>query len=157
MGTIASQIKTLTILYSTFNSGADQTKHKSSASLAFVWGIRRGPVNSSHKYMAIWWRHHDFCHDDGDDDDDSNDIKFVIIVFIIFILIFIFLLLLIIIIITLILSLLSLSLLVWSSLLLSSVSNFFNSLVWISCYIWNGQIDYHHWYTSKITALKTTS
>ena len=29
---------------------ADQRKHQSSASLAFVWGIRRGPVNSPHKW-----------------------------------------------------------------------------------------------------------
>ena len=31
-------------------SGADQSKHQSSASLAFVWGIHRGPVNSPHKW-----------------------------------------------------------------------------------------------------------
>ena len=30
-------------------SGADQRKHQSSASLAFVQGIHRGPVNSPHK------------------------------------------------------------------------------------------------------------
>ena len=29
---------------------ADQSKHQSSASLAFVWGIHRGPVNSPHKW-----------------------------------------------------------------------------------------------------------
>ena len=29
---------------------ADQRKHQSSASLAFVWGIHRGPVNSPHKW-----------------------------------------------------------------------------------------------------------
>ena len=29
--------------------GADQRKHQSSASLAFVWGIHRRPVNSPHK------------------------------------------------------------------------------------------------------------
>ena len=49
MGTIASQITSLTIVYSTLYSGADQRKHQSSASLAFVWGIHRGPVNSPHK------------------------------------------------------------------------------------------------------------
>ena len=49
MGTIASQITSLTIVYSTVYSGADQRKHQSSASLAFVWGIHRGPVNSPHK------------------------------------------------------------------------------------------------------------
>ena len=37
MGTIASQITSLTIIYSTVYSDADQRKHQSSASLAFVW------------------------------------------------------------------------------------------------------------------------
>ena len=50
MGTIASQITSLTIVYSTVYSGADQSKHQSSASLAFVWGIHRGPVNSPRKW-----------------------------------------------------------------------------------------------------------
>ena len=50
MGTIASQITSLTIVYSTVYSDADQRKHKSSASLAFVRGIHRGPVNSTHKW-----------------------------------------------------------------------------------------------------------
>ena len=50
MTTIASQITSLTIIYSTVYSGADQSKHQSSASLAFVWGIHRGPVNSPHKW-----------------------------------------------------------------------------------------------------------
>ena len=48
--TIASQITSLTIVYSTVYSDADQIKHQSSASLAFVWGIHRGPVNSPHKW-----------------------------------------------------------------------------------------------------------
>ena len=50
MGTVASQITSLTIVYSTVYSDADQRKHQSSASLAFVWGIHRGPVNSPHKW-----------------------------------------------------------------------------------------------------------
>ena len=50
MGTIASQITSLTSVYSTVCSGADQSKHQSSASLAFVWGIHRGPVNSPNKW-----------------------------------------------------------------------------------------------------------
>ena len=50
MGAIASQITSLTIVYSTVYSGADQRKHQSSASLAFMWGIHRGPVNSPHKW-----------------------------------------------------------------------------------------------------------
>ena len=50
MSAMASQITSLTIVYSTFYSGADQRKHQSSASLAFVWGIHRWPVNSPHKW-----------------------------------------------------------------------------------------------------------
>ena len=49
MTMIAYRITSLTIVYSTFYSGADQSKHQSSASLAFVWGIHRGPGNSPHK------------------------------------------------------------------------------------------------------------
>ena len=50
MGTVGSQITSLTIVYSTVYSDADQRKHQSSASLAFVQGIHRGPVNSPHKW-----------------------------------------------------------------------------------------------------------
>ena len=50
MCTIASQITSLTIVYSTVYSDADQSKHQSSASLAFVRGIHRGLVNSPHKW-----------------------------------------------------------------------------------------------------------
>ena len=50
MSMIASQTTSLTFVYSTVYSGADQRKHQSSASLAFVWGIHRGPVNSPHKW-----------------------------------------------------------------------------------------------------------
>ena len=46
---MASQITSLTIVYSTVYSDADQRKHQSSAQLAFVWGIHRGSVNSPHK------------------------------------------------------------------------------------------------------------
>ena len=49
MVAVASQITSLTIVYSTVYSDADQRKHQSSASLAFVWGIHRGLVNSPHK------------------------------------------------------------------------------------------------------------
>ena len=41
MGAIASQITSLTIVFSTVYSDADQRKHQSSASLAFVWEIHR--------------------------------------------------------------------------------------------------------------------
>ena len=49
MGAVASQITSLTIVYSTVYPDADQRKHQSSASLAFVRRIHRGPVNSPHK------------------------------------------------------------------------------------------------------------
>ena len=48
-GEIASQITSLTIVYSIVYSDADQRKHQSSASPAFVRRIHRGPVNSPHK------------------------------------------------------------------------------------------------------------
>ena len=50
MGTVVSQITSLTIVHTTVYSDADQSKHQSSASLAFVWGIHRGPVNFPHKW-----------------------------------------------------------------------------------------------------------
>ena len=50
MGAIASQITSLPFDYSTVYSDTDQRKHQSSASLAFVWGIHRWPVNSPHKW-----------------------------------------------------------------------------------------------------------
>ena len=50
MGAMASQITSLTIVYSTIYSGANQRIHQSSASLAFVRGIHRWPVNSPHKW-----------------------------------------------------------------------------------------------------------
>ena len=53
MGAIPSEITSLNIVYSTVYSGADQRKHQSSASLAFVWWIH-GPVNSPHKWPVTW-------------------------------------------------------------------------------------------------------
>ena len=50
MGTMASQITRLTIVYSIVYKGVDQRKHQSSPSLAFVWEIHRWPVNSPHKW-----------------------------------------------------------------------------------------------------------
>ena len=47
MDAMASQITSLTIVYST-----EQSKHQSSAPLAFVWGIHRGPVNSPQKWLV---------------------------------------------------------------------------------------------------------
>ena len=74
MSEMASEITSLTLVYSTVCSGPDQTKHQSSASLAFVRGIHRGPVNSpvqrtsNAENISIWWRHHEdinacFCND----------------------------------------------------------------------------------------------
>ena len=50
IGAISSQFPSLTIVYSTVYSEADQRKHQSSVSLAFVRGIHRWPVNSPHKW-----------------------------------------------------------------------------------------------------------
>ena len=49
MSAMASQITSLTTVYSTVYSGTNQRKHQSSASLAFVIGIHRWPVNYPHK------------------------------------------------------------------------------------------------------------
>ena len=64
MSTITSQITSLTIFCSTVFSSTNQRKYQSSASLAFVRGIHRSPVNFSHRRDSnaendsIWWRHH---------------------------------------------------------------------------------------------------
>ena len=55
MSTMASQITSLTIIYSSVYWGTDQRKHQSSASLAFVRGIEFPAQMASN---AIWWRHH---------------------------------------------------------------------------------------------------
>ena len=61
MGARASQITSLTIVYSIVHSDADQRKHQLSASLAFVRGIHRGPQVASYaENVSIWWRHHAF-------------------------------------------------------------------------------------------------
>ena len=63
IGAVASQIISFTIVHFTVYTGADQRKHQSSASLAFVWGIFRWPVNYQHKMasnaenISISWRH----------------------------------------------------------------------------------------------------
>ena len=63
MTTLASQITSLTVVYSIAYSGVDQRKHQSSASLAFVRGIHRTgefPAQraSNAENVSIWWRHH---------------------------------------------------------------------------------------------------
>ena len=49
MSTVMSQITSVSIVYSTVCSGADQRELRSCASLAFVRGIYRWPVNAPHK------------------------------------------------------------------------------------------------------------
>ena len=56
MTTMASQITSLAIVYSIVYSSADQRKHQSSVSLAFVRGKQRA---SNAENGSIWWRHHD--------------------------------------------------------------------------------------------------
>ena len=46
---MASQITGVSIVYPTVCSGADQRKHQSWASLAFVWEIHRWPMTCPHK------------------------------------------------------------------------------------------------------------
>ena len=50
MGAKASQITSITFVFSTAYSEADKRKHQSSASLTFVRGIHRWPMNSLHKW-----------------------------------------------------------------------------------------------------------
>ena len=50
MTMLPSQITSLTVVYSIVYSGVNQRKHQSSASLAFVREIHRGPVNFPHKW-----------------------------------------------------------------------------------------------------------
>ena len=64
MDAMASQITSLTIVYSTVYSDANQRKHQNSASLAFVRGLHGGPVNSPHKWPVtrpsttdLWYDH----------------------------------------------------------------------------------------------------
>ena len=49
MSTMASEITSFTMVYSTVYSGAGEREHQSSASLAFVRGLHWWPVNSPHK------------------------------------------------------------------------------------------------------------
>ena len=65
MDTMASEITSLTIVYSTFYSGTDQRKHQSSSSLPFVNSPVTGefPTQraSNAENVSIWWRHHVPC------------------------------------------------------------------------------------------------
>ena len=49
MSTMATQITSVSTVYSSVCSGADQWKYQSFVSLAFVSGIHRWPVDSPHK------------------------------------------------------------------------------------------------------------
>ena len=53
IGAIATQITSLTVVYSTVYSSVDQRKHQSSVSLAFVWGIHQWAANSPHKWPVM--------------------------------------------------------------------------------------------------------
>ena len=62
---VASQITSLTIVYSTVYSGVDQRKHQRSALLAFVRRIHASVTGefpaqkaSNAENISIWWRHH---------------------------------------------------------------------------------------------------
>ena len=52
MGAVGSQITIIMIVYSIVYQDADQRKQQSSASVAFMQGIHRRPVNSPHKWPA---------------------------------------------------------------------------------------------------------
>ena len=64
MGTMASQITSITIVYLTVYSGADRRKHPSSASLALcagnspVTGEFPAQMASNAENDSVWWRHH---------------------------------------------------------------------------------------------------
>ena len=65
MSAMASQITSLTIVYSTVYSDTDQRKLQSFTSLAFVRGIHCWPVNappslkaSNAENVSTWWRRH---------------------------------------------------------------------------------------------------
>ena len=54
LSAMASQITSDPVVCSIVGSGADQRKHEGSASLAFMRGIHRWPVNSPHKRPVTW-------------------------------------------------------------------------------------------------------
>ena len=66
MSAMAFQITSIAIVYSNIYSVADQRKHQSSVSLAFVMGIHRWHVTgeipaqsaSNAENVPNWWRHH---------------------------------------------------------------------------------------------------
>ena len=78
MGAMASEITSVSIVYSNICWGTDQRKHQSTASLAFVRRIHRWPVNSPHNrpvtrkmapfddvIMTHVWNRHSVCWADS--------------------------------------------------------------------------------------------
>ena len=73
MNTMASQITSLTIVYSIVYSGVDQIKHQNSALLTLCAG--NSPVTgefpaqraSNTENASIWWRHHELQMAERDD------------------------------------------------------------------------------------------
>ena len=59
MATMVSQYTSLTVVYSILYSDADQRKHHSSASLAFVTGEFPAQRANNTEYVSIWWRHNE--------------------------------------------------------------------------------------------------
>ena len=64
MTSMAYQITSLTVVYSTVNSEADQRKHRSSESLAFVWVFTGTDEFAAQRAsyaenVSLWWRHHE--------------------------------------------------------------------------------------------------
>ena len=72
MTTMASQITSLTVVYSTIYSDADQRKYQKLRVTGLCVGNSPGPVNSPQKRasygenVSIWWRHHDLSISESD-------------------------------------------------------------------------------------------
>ena len=64
MTTMAYQITSLAIVYSTVYSAADQRKHQSSVWLTFLRRPASGEfpaqITSNAENVSIWWRHHEY-------------------------------------------------------------------------------------------------
>ena len=65
MSAVASQITSITTVYSTVYSGADQRKHKKIRVTGFCEGNSQvtdefpAQMASNAENVSIWWRHHD--------------------------------------------------------------------------------------------------
>ena len=81
MGAMVAQITSLVVVYATVNSGVDQRKHQSYASLAFVWIPRTNyefpaQMASNAENVSIWWRYHVRVKWEISDVELSNYIQF---------------------------------------------------------------------------------